>query len=77
MQRERRDTEVLEVFEEAFSLLRHGGNRDGLTMLSNGITALDRHIQEQRIIERAQRIGFTAPSVIRAIHEYQRQFPEG
>jgi hypothetical protein len=75
-QRSRRDGAVLEMLEEAESRLRHGDGT-GMRILREAITDLDRMVQERVLLERAQRIGLTAPTVVRGLSEYQRQREKG
>jgi hypothetical protein len=75
-QRNRQDGAVLEMLEEAESRLRHG-DRTGMRILRTAITDLDRMVQERVLLERAQRIGLTAPTVVRGLSEYQREREKG
>jgi hypothetical protein len=75
-QRNRQDGAVLEMLEEAESRLRHG-DRTGMRILRTAITDLDRMVQERVLLERAQRIGLTAPTVVRGLAEYQREREKG
>jgi hypothetical protein len=75
-QRNRQDGAVLEMLEEAESRLRHG-DRTGMRVLRSAITDLDRMVQERVLLERAQRIGLTAPTVVRGLAEYQREREKG
>jgi hypothetical protein len=75
-QRERQDTVVLEMLEDAEHRLRHG-DRTGMRVLRSAISDLDRMVQERVLLERAQRIGLTAPTVVRGLAEYQREREKG
>jgi hypothetical protein len=75
-QRNRQDAAVLEMMEEAESRLRHG-DRTGMRVLREAISDLDRMVQERVLLERAQRIGLTAPTVVRGLSEYQRAREKG
>ena len=72
MQRERQEIAVLERLEEAQSRLRHG-DKTGMRVLNEAITDLDRLVQERVLIERAQRLGLNAPTVVRGFSEYRKQ----
>ena len=71
-QRDRQEISVLERLEDAESRLRHG-DRTGMRVLRLAISDLDRVIQERVLIERAQRLGMNAPTVVREWNRYQRQ----
>jgi hypothetical protein len=75
-QRNRQDGAVLEMLEEAESRLRHGDGT-GMRILRTAITDLNRMVQERVLLERAQRIGLTAPTVVRGLAEYQREREKG
>ncbi len=71
-QRDRQEISVLERLEDAESRLQHG-DRTGMRVLRLAISDLDRVIQERVLIERAQRLGMNAPTVVREWNRYQRQ----
>jgi hypothetical protein len=75
-QRERQEVAVLERLEDAEHRLRHG-DRTGMRVLRSAISDFDRMMQERVLLERAQRIGLTAPTVVRGLAEYQRQQQKG
>ena len=70
-QRERQEMQVLERMEEAEGRLCRG-DRTGMRILREAISDFDRILQERVLLERAERLGLTAPTVVRGFAEYQR-----
>lgn len=73
MNRQRQEVVILEVFEAAQDELRAGHVHRADRLLTQGIRALDVYAQEGIVIERARKLGLSAPSVVRSLEEFKRE----
>ena len=71
VQHQRQEIVILETFEAAEDALHAGQYPAAMRLLRQGIATLDMYAQERVLIQRIERNGLDAPSVVRSLAEYR------
>ena len=77
VQHQRQEIVILEVLEEAEDALHAGQYPAAMRLLRQGIATLDMYAQERVLIQRIERNGLDAPSVVRSLAEYRARRENG
>ena len=72
-QRERKEIVIIDMLQDAEDALHAGQYPAAQRLLRTSINALERYAEERVLIQRVERIGLDAPSVVRSLDEHRRR----
>ena len=73
MQHQRQEVVILEVLEACEDALHAGQYPAAMRLIRQAINAQDTYAQERILVQRIERNGLDAPSVVRSLDEYKRR----